>query len=440
MFKKNKSIYIIILIFQSFLFNNKLIAQADRTIQDVNSQKTNLVSSSLTTNSTPCRIRIARWAKYTIGDTWFADFNSQLTSAKNYGSNGTYNKILGFTFTDISINYNNYTAQQLKDSFDIINTGYKEMTTAQALKLKEYSELGGVVIVNCDMKMGSEIFKTFGGKGNIGIGGLSALTNNNTILNGVFGTGVNKNILGAESIGRFTNAQLPTNATVLVNETTGEPAIFLTGSENRVLFIWDEGIFRNISVSGTIIDTSQEIVLHNVMTYMIEKVYSVIPTVSLNIPSPICSGMDTTLTAVPGTTGNYIYDWTVPNGAILPGNVASFITKIPGYYSVIITNTATGCTSSSASSLLSIYPLPTARLFATTATETCKDEEELSITFIGNGGTTPYTFTYSINKTTIKSITSPPGSNTATLVVPTNSAGTFKYELISVKDSNSRCN
>jgi hypothetical protein len=366
----------------------------------------------------------------------FPDFNSQLTAANNYGLNGTYNKILGFTFTDITPNYNNYSAQQLKDSFDLINIGYAEMTAAQALKLKDYVNLGGAVIVNCDQNMGSRIFQTFGGTGNVGGGDLYTLTNNNAILNGVFGVGTNQNITGRESIGRFTIAQLPPNSTVIGNEITGQPSMFLTGPENRVLFIWDEGIFRNSSVSGTTIDTPQEIVLHNLMTNMIEKVFSLYPTVKVTSPPTACSGIDVIVTATPKTVGTYNYTWTVPSGATIPGNVASFNTRVAGNYSVIITDTATGCMSSSASGLVTINPVPTACLTIEN-TETCTDETPLKLTFSATGGIPPYIFTYSIDKTTIKSITTPQGSSTVTLTIPTNVSGTFTYELISIRDANS---
>ncbi len=42
--------------------------------------------------------------------------------------------------------------------------------------------------------------------------------------------------------------------------------------------------------------------------------------------------------------GSYTYTWTVPNGATNPGNVSSFISTVPGIYSVQVTNNATGCT------------------------------------------------------------------------------------------------
>lgn len=70
------------------------------------------------------------------------------------------------------------------------------------------------------------------------------------------------------------------------------------------------------------------------------------PTVTVNSPAA-CSRA--TVTATPGTPGTYTYVWTVPTGVSNPGNVASFTTTTAGVYSVVISNTATNCTSVSAS-------------------------------------------------------------------------------------------
>jgi len=83
-----------------------------------------------------------------------------------------------------------------------------------------------------------------------------------------------------------------------------------------------------------------------------------LPTVTVNSPS-VCQGTAATVTATPGSAGTYSYVWTVPAGAIIPGDVASFTTTVAGTYSVVITNSTTGCTSASASGLVTINPTPT---------------------------------------------------------------------------------
>ncbi|RKE98354.1 PKD domain-containing protein [Ichthyenterobacterium magnum] len=67
-------------------------------------------------------------------------------------------------------------------------------------------------------------------------------------------------------------------------------------------------------------------------------------------------------------------------------------------------------------------------------TQVCKDDTPFpQITFTGSGGTTPYTFTYTINGGAPQTITT--NSNTVTLPVSTNTIGTFTYQLISVEDN-----
>lgn len=83
-----------------------------------------------------------------------------------------------------------------------------------------------------------------------------------------------------------------------------------------------------------------------------------IPTVTVNSPT-VCSGENASITATPGSLATYSYDWTVPNGVTAPGNIPSFTTTVAGVYSVIITNTTTGCISTSASGTTTLSPLPT---------------------------------------------------------------------------------
>ncbi|WP_396152026.1 choice-of-anchor L domain-containing protein, partial [Flavobacterium sp.] len=91
------------------------------------------------------------------------------------------------------------------------------------------------------------------------------------------------------------------------------------------------------------------------------------PTVTVNSPS-VCDGVAATVTATPGVAGSYDYVWTVPSGPN-PGNVASFTTTIPGVYSVVITDTVTGCFSTSASGTVTSNPNPTVTVNSPTECE-----------------------------------------------------------------------
>lgn len=64
------------------------------------------------------------------------------------------------------------------------------------------------------------------------------------------------------------------------------------------------------------------------------------PVVSVN-STAICNNQTATITATPQVPGSYNYVWTVPSGFTNPGNVASFVTAVPGTYTVVATPIAT---------------------------------------------------------------------------------------------------
>lgn len=79
------------------------------------------------------------------------------------------------------------------------------------------------------------------------------------------------------------------------------------------------------------------------------------PTVSVN-SFTTCEANPEVVVATPGTTGTYNYNWTVPGGGPAPGNVASFQPAAAGMYTVVITNTETGCSSNAASGTVVFTP------------------------------------------------------------------------------------
>ncbi|NRD75261.1 hypothetical protein HQQ94_18950 [Shewanella sp. VB17] len=222
-------------------------------------------------------IRVGYWASYSIGSTQQVRYNDQLDDQANYGILGTNNKVVGFDFTNLPINLNTYTAAQLKENFDIISTGYQEMTTAQATLIKAYNDLGGVVIVAFDSSKGTAINKAFGGTGSVSSGSVSARTNAEPTINtGVFGDARSSALSGAGTFGRLSIANTPNGSLIVVTEgsttsTTSKAGVWITGNNRDAIFIWDEGLFRHSSVTGNI-DTKQEIFLHNLMSYAIDKV------------------------------------------------------------------------------------------------------------------------------------------------------------------------
>jgi len=123
-----------------------------------------------------------------------------------------------------------------------------------------------------------------------------------------------------------------------------------------------------------------------------------------------------TYTTVTGTTLN------ISNIAGLNGN----------QYRAVLTNGACASLNSNAATL-TVYPKPTAGISGTIAV--CKDATQPNVTFTGSGGTTPYTFNYTLNGSPATISTT--GANTSvTLAASTANATTLTYALTGVSDAN----
>jgi gliding motility-associated-like protein len=81
---------------------------------------------------------------------------------------------------------------------------------------------------------------------------------------------------------------------------------------------------------------------------------------------------------------------------------------------------------------ITIRPLPVATIAGSTAL--CINSASPVVTFTGSVGTAPYTFTYTINGGTNRTVTTTTG-NSATINAPTNTAGVYTYTLVSVADA-----
>jgi hypothetical protein len=162
-----------------------------------------------------------------------------------------------------------------------------------------------------------------------------------------------------------------------------------------------------------------------------------LPTASVSYPgAPYCKDIATAQTPVLTGTGAYTggtYSATgitinASTGAITPS------TSNAGTYTIYYTVPASGnCASVQTSTSLTINPLPTAGIAGTTSV--CQNATEPDITFTGNTGTAPFTFTYTVNGGSEQTITTTSGSS-VTESQPTVSAGTYEYSLVSVSDAN----
>lgn len=118
------------------------------------------------------------------------------------------------------------------------------------------------------------------------------------------------------------------------------------------------------------------------------------------------------------------------------GETTQSITKTPGTTTTytVTGSTTGGCAPTTSSITITVNPLPTATISGDATV--CQNDAAPTITFTGRNGTAPYTFTYNINGGANQTVTSPSGANpqSATLTnVSTGTAGTFKYNLVSVQ-------
>ncbi|KPH10888.1 hypothetical protein AMQ68_23845 [Chryseobacterium sp. ERMR1:04] len=217
-------------------------------------------------------VRFAYWDTYSIGSATFPEFNSQLSNTANYGATGTYNKIGGFSFIDISDILDTATVPSLLANYDIICIGAEtELDDTDSSKIKGFVDGGGVAIILLDEDFNTAVFQAFGNTGTIGSGGVNGITTTDATNTGVFGDGTNASITGLGQHGRILLSQLAPGSVVLATETasTNDIALWKTDSGGRAVFAWDEGVYRSSNITGNVIDTPQEIFLHNIIAYLL---------------------------------------------------------------------------------------------------------------------------------------------------------------------------
>ncbi len=231
------------------------------------------------------------------------NFKSQLENTANYGATGIFKGVSGWTWldanTDINSGATTFSAIQLKAKYDMIVTGFSAMSTESAQKIKEYTDLGGVVIVLMDVADTGQFQNlAFGGSGNITVpSGPKTKTNpqartlNNAISNGVFGDARGIEISGTAGSAIPSVGNIPAGSLIIsymnyssynpdVNESgvydntaTKYAGVYIIGTQGRAIFVYDEGIFRNpTNVTGNTIDTNQEKFIHNLMSYALQKI------------------------------------------------------------------------------------------------------------------------------------------------------------------------
>ena len=169
------------------------------------------------------------------------------------------------------------------------------------------------------------------------------------------------------------------------------------------------------------------------------------PEVNFNVPVSACANSSVlfTNTTVPGHSQKCndmsINTWDFGDGTPLevtplsvPKNTSHSYTT-PGNYTITLTS-ENFCGKASKTQQIIINTLPTATISGIGSV--CMNSASPLITFTGANGTAPYTFTYSINNGSTRTLKTTTG-NSVTLSAPTNVSGIFTYKLLSVQESSS---
>lgn len=210
--------------------------------------------------------------------------------------------------------------------------------------------------------------------------------------------------------------------------------LFLGGGNRYTGSFIPSGVFDRVEISTTsVASVLGSLYLHEVQRTPPKPTFA---TPVLQNPT-ICSGSSVTLSPITPTSGNELRWYGSLTSTVPITTAANTYTPSPNltatttYY---VATAKTGCTAESerVPATVTVNPLPTASVSGSTSV--CQSAASPNITFTGANGTAPYTFTYKINGGSNTTITTTTG-NTVTMSVPTGVAGTFNYNLISVKES-----
>lgn len=169
-----------------------------------------------------------------------------------------------------------------------------------------------------------------------------------------------------------------------------------------------------------------------------------LPTATITGTTTVCEGDASPVITLTGANGTapYTFTYNINGGAnqtiVSTGNIATInvSTATAGTFDYNLVSvqdaSATNCSQAQVgTATVIVNPLPTATITGTT--NVCEGDPAPVVTFTGANGTAPYTFTYNINGGANQTITSV--GNSATINVPTTTAGTFAYNLVSVQDA-----
>ncbi|WP_334126749.1 DUF11 domain-containing protein [Empedobacter brevis] len=249
----------------------------DKCVKLYNGTIWNCIKSDCTATVSLNPVRVATFTDYVLGST---DFGIQMKSPDNYGVNGKYNKISGFTFEDVTNTLTSLSADELLSRFEILSIGYDSnatFPTAMDSKIKDYVKKGGIAWIILDGPTGRRLFNAFGGTGTVilSTNNTNAIGTDHVVNNSFWGDARNVTLYGFSNNGIVGQTQLPVGSTLFAKGISDSTAKIWSQDLGlgKVVFVYDEGVWRNQSgFQGAEINSPQEIFMHNLLTDLIEKI------------------------------------------------------------------------------------------------------------------------------------------------------------------------
>ena len=170
-----------------------------------------------------------------------------------------------------------------------------------------------------------------------------------------------------------------------------------------------------------------------------------LPTAGISGTTTLCQNAASPVITFTGANGTapYTFSYNINGGAtqtLSSGSASTATVSVPTSvagtftYNLLSVSSAVGCSQAqTGAATITINPAATASISGTTTL--CQNAVSPTITFTGANATGPYMFTYKINGGANQTISSG-GGTTATISVPTSTAGTFTYSLVAVSGAN----
>lgn len=216
----------------------------------------------------------------TLGSPGYSKPLAQIGSPSNYGANGIYNKVAAIKFTDASTDVigSPLTALQLLAKYRMLSVGLhaSAFNPTEALRFREYVKAGGVMLITSDQAASpgaTNVLTQFGHTGSFAgtlaapYSGMSSATETSSNYFGA-STGVP---LSGNAKFVIAQSQLPSGSRVLA-ASGSEPLAWVVGNtEERAVWTVDAELMIT-NVDGTTVDSPQEIFIHNLIAFLIDKV------------------------------------------------------------------------------------------------------------------------------------------------------------------------